>query len=391
MHARIQRPRRIPSGHGSQSFNQKQTHMSSSSLSFGRRLLLLLGLAALPAILDASPGEVYTLNNATDVNRVLVYARDAHGVLTPAGNYPTGGRGTGANLNSQGALAMSANGRWLVAVNAGSNEVSVFSVRNDGLVLTDVAPSGGQRPTSVTVADNLVYVLNTGGNLGGADNISGFFLTERGQLLAVPGSTRALSAAATNPAQVSFGLRGDVLLVTERATHRITGFTVNAAGLAGPATPVPSSGNVPYGFAVSSKGFVFVSEAAGSALSSYRIHANGSVGVVTASLANHQGAACWTVLSKDEKFAYTANAAGNSISGYRIGHDGSLSLLDTDGHTAAANRPLDLAMSNNGRFLYALNAGSQMITGYLVAEEGGLTGITSAGGLPIGSAGLIAR
>jgi hypothetical protein len=32
-----------------------------------------------------------------------------------------------------------------------------------------------------------------------------------------------------------------------------------------------------------------------------------------------------------------------------------------------------------------------MITGYLVAEEGGLTGITSAGGLPIGSAGLIAR
>ena len=34
----------------------------------------------------------------------------------------TSGTGTGAGLGSQGSLALSADGRWLLAVNAGSNE-----------------------------------------------------------------------------------------------------------------------------------------------------------------------------------------------------------------------------------------------------------------------------
>ena len=40
----------------------------------------------------------------------------------------TGGLGTGAGLGSQGALAFSDNGRWLFAVNAGSNDISAFAV-----------------------------------------------------------------------------------------------------------------------------------------------------------------------------------------------------------------------------------------------------------------------
>jgi 6-phosphogluconolactonase len=369
--------------------------MTLSINSIARALLLLLGTFSLPFAASAqndSPGAVYTITNAVGANRVVAFARDAHGQLQPNGTFPTGGSGTGASLGSQGALALTADGRWLLVVNAGSNQLSVFSVRHDTLVLTDVVGSGGMRPISVTVEDNLVYVLNAGGAVGASDNISGFYLTEKGQLHAVPNSTRPLSAANVGPAQVSFGLRGDVLLVTEKATALIDGFAVNDEGVAGSATITPSSGPTPFGFAISSKGYAFVSEAPGSALSSYAIEATGAVDVVTPSLANHQAAACWVVLSKNEKYAYTANAANNTISGYGIDQDGSLTLLGDNGLTAVTDSgPLDLAVSNNGRFLYSLNSRSGSIVGFTVGEDGSLTRIGSVGGLPAGVAGLVAR
>jgi hypothetical protein len=191
--------------------------MSSFKNSFPRTLLAFLGMLALPFAGSAqgnSPGSVYTLSNAAGTNRVLAFSRTAKGDLSPAGTYVTGGQGIGATLGSQGALALTDDGRWLLAVNAGSNELSVFAVHNDALTLTDIVPSGGQRPISVTVAHNLIYVLNAGGASGSSDNISGFYLSLDGQLHALPDSTRALSGANVGPAQISFGLRGDVLIVT---------------------------------------------------------------------------------------------------------------------------------------------------------------------------------
>jgi 6-phosphogluconolactonase (cycloisomerase 2 family) len=151
-------------------------------------------------------------------------------------------------------------------------------------------------------------------------------------------------------------------------------------------------GAVPFGFSISSKGYLFVSEAPQSALSSYKINANGTVTPATASLVNHQAAACWVVLSKDEKFAYTANAASNSISGYRIGANGALSLLNTTGLTATTDaHPLDMAVTNNGRFLYSLDTAAMTIVGFRTGADGSLTRVSSIGGLPVAVTGLVAR
>ncbi len=137
---------------------------------------------------------------------------------------------------------------------------------------------------------------------------------------------------------------------------------------------------------------LFVSEAVSSALSSYRLQSDGTLTLVTGSLVNKQAAACWAVLSKNEKYAYTANAASNTISGYRIAENGSVTLLDTTGVTAAADdHPLDLAVSNNGRFLYALNSGSKTIVGFHLGDDGRLTRVSGVGNLPAGGAGLVAR
>src|SRR5690348_14556233 len=88
-------------------------------------------------------GAVYVLTNAAAGNAVAVFHRTGNGSLTPAGTVATGGLGTGAGTGSQGALAMSENGKWLYAVNPGSDDFSVFAVRPDGIEKVNQLPSGG--------------------------------------------------------------------------------------------------------------------------------------------------------------------------------------------------------------------------------------------------------
>ncbi len=98
----------------------------------------------------------------------------------------TGGLGSGAGLGSEGSVTLSANGRWLFVVNAGSNQISAFSVRENGLTLTDVVDLGGLMPISLTVRGSLVYVLNA----GGSGNITGFRLRAHGKLAPLAGTTQ---------------------------------------------------------------------------------------------------------------------------------------------------------------------------------------------------------
>ena len=115
-------------------------------------------------------GAVYTSTNATAGNQILVFNRGTNGSLTLQGSYATGGLGSGASLGSQSAVVLSQNNHWLFTVNAGSNQISSFSVSSKGLTLVDVVDSGGIRPISLTAYEDSLYVLNA----GGSGNISGF-------------------------------------------------------------------------------------------------------------------------------------------------------------------------------------------------------------------------
>lgn len=184
---------------------------------------------ALAALSEGSSGAVYTQSNAVAGNAVLAYRRAPDGSLTPAGSFATGGAGTGAGLGSQGAVVLSNNGRYLLAVNAGSNELSSFAVEGGGaLILRNTVGSGGTMPISVTIAGRLVYVLNA----GGTGNISGFRLANDGSLSAIAGSSRPLSSNAAGPAQIQFARQGRVLVVTEKNTNVIGTYLVGEGGLA---------------------------------------------------------------------------------------------------------------------------------------------------------------
>src|SRR5499427_9197094 len=114
---------------------------------------------------------VYVQTNDATENEVIMFRRADEGALAPVGRYPTGGRGTGVpHLASAGSVVLSDDGRWLLVVNAGSDELSVFAVEPGGVLrLVGRAGSGGRTPTSVAVRGALVYVLNNG-----TPNISGF-------------------------------------------------------------------------------------------------------------------------------------------------------------------------------------------------------------------------
>jgi 6-phosphogluconolactonase len=71
---------------------------------------------------------VYTQTNAADGNEVLVFRHDSRGVLDLVTKVKTRGLGTGVTLGSQGALALTRDGRHLYVVNAGSDSISAFAV-----------------------------------------------------------------------------------------------------------------------------------------------------------------------------------------------------------------------------------------------------------------------
>jgi 6-phosphogluconolactonase (cycloisomerase 2 family) len=354
---------------------------------------------------------VYVLTNAAN-NGVAVFNRAADGTLTAAGTVPTGGRGAGVLLDSQGALVLSEDSRRLFAVNAGSDNVSVFDVQDSGgLRLAGTFPSGGDRPVSLTTRGGLLYVLNG----GSAGNIAGFTVGSDGALSPLANSTRPLSTdqtepcprpgdtgvcSAAGPAQVQFSPDGNVLVVTERLTNRINTYTVGSNGAASAPRTQATPGETPFGFDFGQNGHLVVSEAfmdrpGEGAASSFRVTNDGSLSVATATIRSAQTAACWAAVPDNGRFAYVSNPIAGTITGYAIsGANGTLSLLDPSGSAVATGGdPRDMAFSRDQRFLYALNnrTGAVQVSGFRANADGSLTPIGGAGTPLAGAVGIAAR
>jgi len=366
-------------------------------LFFTALLLGFLLACARSAHAQSHDGAVYVASNEPTGNRVLQFLRDEDGDLTPAGSFQTGGLGTGGGLGNQGGLILTDNGQWLLVVNAGSDDISVFAVDSDekSLNVADRKPSGGRRPVSIAVDRGLVYILNAGGAVGAADNVSGFRLTAHGQLVPIPDSTRPLSAPITGPAQIHFASNGEAVVVTEKNTNGIDVFHVNRSGSISSSQTFNSTGVTPFGFAVTLRNTVLVSNAGGganaSSLTSYRLE-DGAFNVLAGPIPTNQTAACWVVATHSGRFAYTTNTGSGSVSGYSITTAGTPTLLNTDGITGVTGKgPIDADLSFGDRFLYVLNSGDHSISAFSVRGDGSLGALPTTTGLPAGANGLAAR
>jgi 6-phosphogluconolactonase (cycloisomerase 2 family) len=135
------------------------------------------------------------MGNQAAENTILVFSRNANGSLSKLQEVPTQGKGSGGTLDPLGsgsAVTLSDDGRLLFAVNAGSNEVSSFTVTDDGLQFASKAPSGGTMPVSVAVHLDTAYVLNA----AGTPNVTAFRVGLSGQLNMIANSTKALPGGA---------------------------------------------------------------------------------------------------------------------------------------------------------------------------------------------------
>ncbi len=184
--------------------------------------LALTWSAAAPAVENSTgaAGVVYVMTNRASANSVMVFSRATDGSLRQVQEVSTRGLGTGFTLDpltSQGSLTLGSDGKFLFAVNAGSGELTSFTVTADGLAFARKISSRGAFPVSVASSGGLVYVVN---ELGVA-NIVGFTVDSAGHLQNIPGSTRMLAGGAlAQPAQVRFTPDGSLLIVTEKGTDQ---------------------------------------------------------------------------------------------------------------------------------------------------------------------------
>ncbi|HEU5003113.1 MAG TPA: beta-propeller fold lactonase family protein [Actinomycetota bacterium] len=315
-------------------------------------------------------------------NQLVAYDRSSDGTLAWEATYDTGGLGgvlSGSvvdHLASQGSLAYDAGPGLVLAVNAGSNTVSVFSVNGDDLALRQVVGSGGTFPASIAVSGGLVYVLNAedGGSVSG-------FRVAGGRLHAIPGSTRALglttptdtSQFTHTPGQVAFSPDGSQLVVTTKAaSNAIDVFAVAPSGRLS-ADPVVNSepGAVPFAVSWDAAGHLVVAEAGTNAVATFALDDEGTLAPID-SVATGQAATCWVARARGYFFA--SNAGSPSVSGVSADGAGQLTLL---GATTTDPGAVDAAAAAGGHYLYVQSGGPGAVDEFAVHSDGSLTTVGS--------------
>jgi 6-phosphogluconolactonase len=383
---------------------------------------------------------VYTMTNNADANRIVGFLRSDDGSLEPmSAPFPTGGKGSGAGLGEQGAVAYDLENDRLYVVNAGDHSFSIFAVNDDGSLgaaehVTTAGFGAGAAsllaPKSITFRGEVVYVLFQG-NATTASKIAGWKVAQSAgaelSAVAIAGSDLALSSESqsVDPAQVSFSPDGKWLVVTEKQSGSngtvagdgsIDTFSVSAAGLATkkgfyPTAPAPGGGlqKVPFGFDFVA-GYLIVSEAGSTGTGSYS-YANGVVApVATSQFLPTDPAPCWVIAAGN--FAYVTNTRGPNISGFVVSAAGALSnigpienaIVASTGKTIAGENgpmfqgPTDEIVSQDGKYLYALNAAVPSIGIFEIADNGTLARVGAGdysppelAQLPTGSVGIVAR
>lgn len=328
---------------------------------------------------DQASQAVFVQTNDAERNAIAAFNLNADGTLTFLASYPTrgkGGRQAGSGsdpLASQGSLVRVPEASLLLAVNAGSDTVSVFHIDGNRLELEQVLPSGGQFPTSFAVQGNLVYVLNAGGD--GA--VSGYQISN-GQLAPIAGSTRTLGLANDNPpfflnspAEVGFTPDGQHLIVTTKTHGTVDVFSVETNGQLSTAPVKNPAANLPFAFVFDAESHLVLNFAANSSLETFTVNANNTITPVSGPVSDGQKALCWVTPARG--FEYTSNTASSTVSQFRINDDGGVRLVNGQ---AAGNIPgaIDSA-SADGLYLYVQGGLDGSIHVFSISSAGTLTHI----------------
>src|SRR5436190_5670757 len=350
-----------------------------------------VGTPAPASAATAVVGHVYVNDNTAGTNTIGAFDQHADGSLTPLTGSPftAGGAGTGTLVGSQGSLQVTSDGRYILAADAGSNQISVLEVGSGGSLNAVGSPvsSGGIQPVSIAIHDDLVYVANKGNGTAGS-NYTGFTLGD-GELTPLSDSTFPLPPTAL-PGDILFNGTGKNLIgievgTTDPSTFLIDSFAVGADGRVTPAagSPFPAEAAGPFGseFSPTSPHHLYVSNAHGGtangSVSAFSVNPNAKVKSITGSpYPDGQTAPCWVEISHDGRYLFAVNTGSATISSYRILANGSLQYLSSTGFKSGAG-PFDAILDVSGELLYVVDGGTADVSGFAV-DGGSLTELASS-------------
>ena len=308
-------------------------------------------------------GGVYSMTNDATTNTVVGYAKSEDGSLTLLGEYATGGAGTGATsvvpgpgagaidpLASNYSVVMSEDNQFVFAVNAGSNEITSFTVNADySLTMADIISTVDLDPVSLASTGNVVYVACVNGGVG---TLRGFTFDTDG--IFTPTGSASLTG---RPTAIRFTKDNQFLVATQVDNQIIQVFPLSGTQLGTPvvyeyaAPPAGRSVPNPFGLETIERGgqqIVVVGEARvftpsgdvdlqTSSISTFEVGTNGVLTPISLDVRTDSDgddsvgpiATCWVSASADGSIVYTSNTNDNSLSNFSIGIDGVASLTQS--------------------------------------------------------------
>lgn len=339
---------------------------------------------------------VYVLSNDyhDNANAVLAYKRNPDGSLTalPGSPFLTRGAGVGNPTEALGPddtddpLVISPDGRYLLAVNGGSNTVAVFSIDKDGsLSMVPGSPfvSGGQTPCSIAINGVNVYVANKSMDplhtITQLPNYVSFTIDGRGRLLQVPGGKVEVSAGSA-PSQVLVANDHEHMFATdflafmlhsEVPVGTLVSFDLSGGGglKFAPGSPyvLPSGDGGALGLAEHPyKPVLYVGFPVAASVGVYSVDAGSGALSLTATVPAG-AAACWLRTNAKGTRLYVLNSGENSVGVYDITEASapvflsklvlkeSGAMTSSSGKTSLASGDFALNFSPEGNILYVVS------------------------------------
>ncbi|AMV27401.1 6-phosphogluconolactonase [Gemmata sp. SH-PL17] len=365
-----------------------------------------------PAPLGASTFVYVESNNPEPGhNAVLAYNRAANGELHQIGTFATGGTGqlnvpklVGPDDGDQQVQA-TPDGKFLFAVNQGSDTITAFRIRTDGsLDRVGVFATGGDQPDSIGIAGTHLYVANRGNAAAGAPgttapSVTAFNINRDGTLSAIPHS-KVTFPVGTFVTQTLVS-RDNRFLFVEAATlegtaggNTLTPFRINADGTltAAPGGAAGAGTNAPIllGSAVHpSLNIIYTGFTSAGQIGVFTYDETGRTNFVGTS-ADQGAGPCWCAVSADGRALYVANTGTDSIGVFSLAdplHPVQIEEVQLGGprvKNGTANSPranaFEIALDPTGKYLFAVTQstdpsfpqGNQLHT-LKIARDGTLT------------------
>lgn len=352
---------------------------------------ILLGF--FPALL-AAQNFVYTNNDQTTANSISAFSVDTNGALGGIAGSPfaTGGAGHGSGLYSANRIVVVNN--FLYASNAGSNDVSAFSLDPGTGVLTAVSGS----PFSTNAFDDTNYsgislAATPDGKFlyAGSTGLNSQFTVGSITIFSMNSTTGALAMVGTPIAAggAVSGMKvspdGKFLVVALFQSGQIAVFAIQTDGTlqAVANSPFTLSSGTATSVGINCAGDLLFAGGDSGNIYAFNIASDGQLSAVAGSpfatgISSNQVVA----LSADDSTLFSSNQGSNTVTAFTVNPDGSLTVPGTSaGAGSGAFYPGGLSVSEDGLFLYAADTA---VTGGF----GGISTFTLSGSPPVSFASL---